>query len=224
MKAKLKGLATVPLIFLMLFSSGLAFSKVTKSVSGVINTFRNYPLKNVKIFSLYSGNTAYSDSAGRFSIESFRNDLLVVTASGFFTTKVEVKKRDFYAVDLIYIDSDFNFLRATQGGFISPGVLRKAIQESYLANKSDYSKYGSIYQLVSSEVYNVKVNGNTIVSTKMRSLDPNPKVLLVVDDKVVSDISFIDPNWVRSVELIDDVRATMYGSMGANGILKITLK
>jgi hypothetical protein len=46
----------------------------------------------------------------------------------------------------------------------------------------------------------------------------------VVDDKVVSDISFIDPNWVRSVELIDDVRATMYGSMGANGILKITLK
>lgn len=222
MKAKVKSSLVVSL--LMLFSAGLAFAKETKNVSGIITTFRDYPLKNVKVFSLYSGNTVYSDSAGRFSIESYRNDMLVVTASGFFTTKLEIKKRDFYTVDLIYIDSDPNFLRATKGGYIEPVVLRKAIQESYQAGKSDYSKYGSIYQLISSEVYNVRVNGNTIVSTKMRSLDPNPRVLLVVDDKIVSDISFIDPNWVRSVELIDDVRATMYGSMGANGILRITLK
>jgi hypothetical protein len=58
----------------------------------------------------------------------------------------------------------------------------------------------------------------------MRSLDPSPPVLLVVDDKIVQDISFLDPSWVRSIELIDDVRTTMYGSMGANGVLRILLK
>jgi len=224
MKAIIKGLVAVPVFLVMTFSTGMSYPKETKNVMGIITTFRNYPLKNVKIFSLHSGNTSFSDSAGRFSIESFRNDLLVVTASGFFTMKVEVKKRDFYAVDLVYIDSNFNFQRVIDGRYIAPEVLRKAMRESYLANKRDYSKYSSIYQLISSEVYNVRVKGNRIVSTKMRSLDPDPKVLLVVDDKVVSDISFIDPNWVRSVELIDDVRATMFGSMGANGILKITLK
>ena len=52
----------------------------------------------------------------------------------------------------------------------------------------------------------------------------NPQVLLVVDDKIVSDISFIDTEYIRSIEFIDDVGTTLYGSMGANGVLKIYLK
>ena len=50
------------------------------------------------------------------------------------------------------------------------------------------------------------------------------KYCFVVDDKIVSDISYIDTEYVKSIELIDDVGTTMYGAMGANGVLKITLK
>jgi hypothetical protein len=70
----------------------------------------------------------------------------------------------------------------------------------------------------------VRVQGNTIVNTKRKSFDMNPQVLLVVDDKIVSDISFIDTEYIRSIEFIDDVGTTLYGSMGANGVLKIYLK
>jgi hypothetical protein len=138
--------------------------------------------------------------------------------------EIRVKKKDSYNVDMVYVDSESGFNRATGDKHISEIDLRKAINESMHANQHDFSKYGSIYELVSSEVYNVRVKGNTIVNTKMRSLDPSPPVLLVVDDKIVQDISFLDPSWVRSIELIDDVRTTMYGSMGANGVLRILLK
>jgi hypothetical protein len=215
---------TLVICFVAFTSMNAAFGREGTTVKGIVTTFRNYPLNHVKIYSLKSGEIVYTDSSGSFSIESYRGDVLILTASGFFTTKFEVRKKDFYPVDMVYIDSDTNFQIATQSGHISPAMLQKAIMESYMSNQHDYSKYNSIYQLVSSEVYNVRVKGNTIISTKMRSLDPNPQVLLVVDDKIVSDISFIDPSWVRSIELIDDVRATMYGSLGANGILRITLK
>jgi len=49
-------------------------------------------------------------------------------------------------------------------------------------------------------------------------------VLLVVDEKIVRDISYVNPNYVKSIEFVEDVGATMYGSMAANGVLKITLK
>lgn len=46
----------------------------------------------------------------------------------------------------------------------------------------------------------------------------------MVDNKIVSDISFVNPTYVKTIEFIDDVGATMYGLSGANGVLKITLK
>ena len=41
---------------------------------------------------------------------------------------------------------------------------------------------------------------------------------------IMSDISFIKPFDVRAIKYIDGVDASLYGSRGANGIIKITLK
>jgi outer membrane receptor for ferrienterochelin and colicin len=41
---------------------------------------------------------------------------------------------------------------------------------------------------------------------------------------IMSDISFITPINVKTIEYIDGVDASSYGSRGANGIIKITLK
>jgi hypothetical protein len=68
------------------------------------------------------------------------------------------------------------------------------------------------------------VKGNLIINTRVRSFDSTPEVLLVVDNKIVSDISYIDTHYVRSVEFVDDVGTSMYGSKGANGVIKIYLK
>ncbi len=220
MKTKTAGFAA---LIMLLMNTGIEAQNY-KTVSGNVTTFQNYPLNNVKVFSRKSGETVYTDSEGRFSVKSYYGDLLLLSASGFEGKEIKVRKKDSYNVDMVYIDSELAFNRATGDKHISEIDLRKAMNDRTRANQHDFSKYGSIYELVSSEVYNVRIKGNTIVNTKMRSLDPSPPVLLVVDDRIVSDISFLDPNWVRSIELIDDVRTTMYGSMGANGVLRILLK
>lgn len=207
----------------ILFGSSL-IPQDLKPVSGVVTSFKTIPLKLVTVTSLKAGQSSKTDSAGTFSIKCFTKDVLKVSANGFIEKKQKVKAGSVYKIDLVYRDNVKNFNEAVSHGHVSDEVLRKAIFSAESKNIKDYSKYKTIYELIASEIYNVRVKGNTIVSTKRVSLNSTPVVLLVVDEKIVSDISYIDPGYVKSIEFIDDVGTTMYGSRGANGVLKITLK
>ncbi|MBK7134606.1 MAG: hypothetical protein IPH69_17855 [Bacteroidales bacterium] len=35
---------------------------------------------------------------------------------------------------------------------------------------------------------------------------------MFVDEKITSDISYVNPTYVKSIEFVDDVSATMHGS------------
>jgi hypothetical protein len=219
----------IKITFILVFIMLMLLSTVTnaqdlRSVSGVITSFKTIPLKRVTVTSLKAGESAITDSAGTFSVKCFTKDVLKVSANGFIEKKQKIKAGSAYKIDLIYKDNVKNFNDAVSHGHISDEVLKKAIFSEESKNIKDYSKYKTIYELIASEIYNVRVKGNTIVSTKRVSLNSNPVVLLVVDEKIVSDISYIDPGYVKSIEFIDDVGTTLYGSMGANGVLKITLK
>ena len=196
----------------------------SRKVTGIVTSFNTLPLNNVRVFADKSGDIVYTDSTGRFSVGILDKDILFISAAGFNSRKVRTGKENIYAVDLSYEDNISNFNDAVSHGHISETVLKNALMLEAKKNEKDYSKYKSIYDLISSEIYNVRINGNTIVNTKLRSFDRTPEVLLVVNDKIVSDISYIIPVDVKSIEFIDDVGTTLYGSMGANGVLKITLK
>jgi hypothetical protein len=166
----------------------------------------------------------YTDSSGVFSIRCAPKDLLAVSAAGFRERKIKTGNEEFYKVDLSYTDNETNFRAATGKGHISAEKLRNSIMTRASGNEKDYSRYKSIYELISSEIYNVRVKGTSVVNTKVRSFDASPQVLFVVDGVIVSDISYINPDYVKDIEFIDDVGTTLYGSKGANGVLKITLK
>jgi len=70
----------------------------------------------------------------------------------------------------------------------------------------------------------VRMDGTSVYNNKVKSMNSNPLVLYVVDNKIVTDISYINPTYVRSIEFLEDANTTMYGSQGANGVLKIYLK
>lgn len=215
----------IALILLMLSVFRIdADAQDLKDVTGVVTSFKTIPLKHVIVTSLKAGESVLTDSAGIFSVKCFEKDVLKVSASGFIEKKQKVKSGSVYKIDLVYNDNMKNFNEAVSHGHISSEVLRNAIFKVGVKNAKDYSKYRTIYELIASEVYNVKVSGNTIVNKKIKSFDRAPAVLLVVDEKIVSDISYVNPSDVKSIEFIDDVGTTLYGSRGANGVLKITLK
>jgi hypothetical protein len=215
-------LSVFSLIFLLI-STGINAQDL-RSVTGIVTSFQTIPLKNVKVMSVKAGESALTDSAGMFSIKCFNDDVLRVSASGFLEKRQKVKTEPVYKIDLIYNDNVKNFNDAVSHGHISEEVLRNALFAQESKTAKDYSKYKTIYELISSEIYNVRVKGNSIINTKVRSFDTTPEVLLVVDDKIVTDISYIDTHYVKSVEFVDDVGSSMYGSKGANGVIKIYLK
>lgn len=217
----------IPLLVLsliLILSGVCARAQDLQSVTGVVTSFKTIPLKHVTVMSLKAGESVITDSTGRFSVKCFKKDVLKVSASGFIEKKQKVASGSVYKIDLVYSDNVQNFNDAISHGHITEEVLKNAVLAKEKTNVKDYSKYTSIYEAIASEIYNVRVKGNTIVNTKLRSFDRTPEVLLVVDDKIVSDISFIDTEYVKSIEFVDDVGTTMYGAMGANGVLKIRLK
>ena len=217
-------LLTVISILIFIICSSEAMSQDKKSVTGIVTSFKKFPLNKVKITSSKSGEVVYTDSEGKFSMQSFEKDALNISAEGFENKKIKVGKENTYVIDLPYKDNVTNFNDAISNGHISEYSLRQAINSAKLKNVKDYSHYSSIYELISNEIYNVRVANNVVYNKKVKSYDPNPKVLYVVDDKIVADISFVSPLYVKSVEFVDDVGATIYGSMGGNGVLKIYLK
>ena len=88
----------------------------------------------------------------------------------------------------------------------------------------NYSRYQNIFELIRGEFITLKVDGSNVYNVKNSSFSLTMQVLYVVDDVVVSDISYISPVDVERIEFYDDYRASSYGSRGANGILEIRLK
>ncbi len=213
-------------IVLLIVAAGLAAgrSQGIRTVTGVVTSFKTVPLNKVRISAVKAGEIAYTDSTGYFIIKCTDNDILSVSAAGFRERKIKTGNEEIYKIDLSYSDNTDNFNKAIRNGHISAELLRQSILTKAAMSERDYSKYKSIFELISSEIYNVRVKGNAVVNTKVRSFDSNPQVLYVVNDVIVSDISYIIPGYVKSIEFIDDVGTTLYGSKGANGVLKITLK
>jgi hypothetical protein len=221
MKTKIFFLISVLSVFVF---SHEAKSQDKKLVTGIVTIAHKFPLNNVKVISSKTKEIAFTDSLGRFSLNCNEKDVISVSASGFDSRKVKVGKQNTIVVDLNFEDNPANFNSAVGGGYISENELQQAIKSIQLKNQKDYSKYNSIFELISCEIYDVTVKGSSVVNKAIRSMNSNPQVLYVVDEKIVSDIGYVNPTYVKSIEFVDGVAATMYGSMGANGVLKIYLK
>lgn len=200
------------------------FAQDLSHVSGMVTTFRNLPLNRVTVTASKSGEEAVTDINGNFVIMVHDRDILKFSAAGFKDKKIRLKRDNILIADMTFVENRENIEAAVRNNHISEESLLRAITGTSVPTSRDYTKYKSIYDLIGSEFYNLRVRGNEIVNTKIRSFDRNPQVLLVVDDRIVSDIAFVDPEYIQSIEFIDDVRATLYGVQGANGIIKITLK
>ncbi|MCJ7446943.1 MAG: TonB-dependent receptor plug domain-containing protein [Bacteroidales bacterium] len=86
-----------------------------------------------------------------------------------------------------------------------------------------YASYTSIYEMISGEVPGVQVQGKSITIRGINSINLSSAPLIVVDGMAVSSIDDIQPQMVRSIEVLKGSAASIYGSRGANGVILITL-
>lgn len=195
------------------------------TVSGVVTSFNSIPLKHATVKSMKAGHIVQTDSLGRFMVQCLNRDRLFISASGFDSKRIRIKKNnDPLKIDLVYSNDDTSFDHAIQNNHISAEVLQEAIETQPMKGQKDYSIYSSIYELIDNEIHNVTVSGRSVTTTKIQSIEMSSQVLFVVDEVMVGDISSITPLNVKSIRFVDGVAASMYGAKGANGIIEITLK
>lgn len=95
--------------------------------------------------------------------------------------------------------------------------------------EADKSGYITIYDYLEGRVPGVKVvkNGATTASVYIRginSVNSSTEPLFVVDGIMVNDISYLNPRDVKSVTVLKDASASIYGVRGGNGVIVIKLK
>lgn len=85
--------------------------------------------------------------------------------------------------------------------------------------------FNTIYDYLRGRVPGVVVGpGNKIVIRGQGSINSSNDPLLIVDGMEVTDLSYLSPADVESVEVIKDGTSAIYGVRGANGVIIVTTK
>jgi TonB-dependent SusC/RagA subfamily outer membrane receptor len=89
-------------------------------------------------------------------------------------------------------------------------------------SNSKYSSYKNVYEMLRGQP-GVMVNGTSVKIQGASSFTSGTEPLYVVDGVIVNTLDGIQPNMVRSIEVLKGPSASIYGSRGANGVILITL-
>ncbi len=86
-----------------------------------------------------------------------------------------------------------------------------------------YASYSTIYEMIRGEVPGVHVNGNSIMIRGATTLYGSTEPLFIVDGVPVITIDNIQPQMVKSIEVLKGSAASIYGARGSNGVILINL-
>lgn len=203
-----------------------------KWIKGKVVTFKEYPLNKVKIKASKSKNIVYTDSLGNFKILCESKDYLYLKADGFFDDKIKIEKgvKEDLVVNLYYDEtSKRSFKRATKSLHVTKKILDYALAYKRAQNNV-LETLTSIYDIIQYQYPAAKladVEGTTQILLNARgenSIFADIHALLVLDGRVVNDISGITPMEVKEVRILQGNEAAHWGMRGGNGVIEIDLK
>lgn len=149
----------------------------------------------------------YSDDYGLLSSKYNHEDKMNFVFSE--TVKSNKDKKESH-ISLVYSKTDQKYV---------------VIQSNSTNTSTDKRMYNNIYEMIRSKVAGVSVsNDNKITVRGFSSIKNLGEPLFVVNGMVISNISFLIPSNVKSIEFLKDAEASVYGSRGSNGVLVITTK
>ena len=85
--------------------------------------------------------------------------------------------------------------------------------------------YRTIYEMIEGRCPGVTVQGNKILIRGISPINSSTEPLIIVDGTPQTNIDWINPNDVKSIDVLKDGGSSaIYGSRGANGVIIINLK
>ena len=88
----------------------------------------------------------------------------------------------------------------------------------------DASTYTNVYQYIADHASGVEYSGGQLIVRGAATFKGSEPPLLILDGVPVEDISSINPTMIKSIDVLKDGSAAIYGSRGANGVILIETK
>lgn len=171
-----------------------------------------------------------TDSLGRFQIVCNEKDFLIVKSEVFTPLNLRIgKKTDNVKANLIFRDTPKNRKIATGLGYLDADHLTYALAHLESEN-NDFCNFTDVSSLIKGKFPGVEVKlspsggqGGVYVRGR-KSLLGETEALYVVNGVIVSDVSFVIPCDISSIDILKDGGAALYGARGANGVVVIETK
>jgi TonB-dependent SusC/RagA subfamily outer membrane receptor len=194
-------------------------------VYGNLTAYNSFPVMNVEVTSKKAKATTMSDSLGNFSIVCLEKDVVMIKPKGFQAVNKKVNdKTDSLQINLVFIDTKKNRELAVNSGYMTETNLNYAVTNLEEEN-NDYCKYSDIFTLIrSTQGSSITVSNSGVITIRggKTSFSGMDQALIIVDGQPTTNIDWITPCSVRSINILKGADATIYGTRAGNGVVVIT--
>jgi TonB-dependent SusC/RagA subfamily outer membrane receptor len=216
------------LIILLLSLFSLNLTAQERVVHGVVTTFDSIPLAEVNVKVKSTKQIVLTDSKGVFSVGCNTNDELKVSAKGFFSQKVKIEENIRYAaINLSLRPGEKSRNHAVGYGHVSDAGKLNAVS-SLSNNDIDFSRYQNMQELIRGKFAGVQIINNEIVirGIGIKGMSSSAGALVVINgvSRPVSAFWNMSPMQIKSINIIKDGSAAVYGINGANGVVVVETK
>lgn len=216
-------------ILVFLFMILPAFSQ-TRVVRGKLTTYNTYPVQNVEVVSKKTKSAVLTDSLGQFELVCSEKDMITIKTKVFDQISERIgPEEDYISVNLIFQDSRKNREIATGMGYLKPDQLSYAL--AHLSDQNyNFCMYSNIFSLLTANFPEVQVMTGTVGSPGgvylrgQKSFNLETQAVYEVDGMIVSDISFVIPCEVASINILKSGGTAVYGTQAVNGVVIIKTK
>jgi len=194
----------------------------------IVDTLKNpIPRTLISLVNHPEKNTL-SNKKGFFSLRVKIRDTLLILPPGdneeIFLAPVRSQKKEFLFIlkssgeKIVFEDK---IIHAVQG--VQKEKLKDFVN---MLKESPQKYYTSIYDLISENYPQINIDRRTgkLYVRGMNNLNGNFPILIVVDGVRDVPLTAIDPNDVKSMHLISDGKASVYGDRAAGGVLEVITK
>lgn len=232
LKQFLKGMAVAVVVAAVGLGCATQMYAQSRAVNGKVTDSKGEPVIGASVFVVGSTNHGTeTDLEGNYSLSVPSGASLNFSCIGYATEIVPVGDRTVINVTL---KDDTQFIEETV--VIGYGVQKKSdvtgaiasVKDSDIANRSSAS-VAQVLQGKAAGVQIVNPSGapGSESSIQIRGYSSNSKTtpLMIVDGLKVSDINYLDPESIASIEVLKDAAsAAIYGIEAGNGVILVTTK
>lgn len=212
------------LIVVFLFFNIFNLFAQDKIIRGTVTTFDSIRLSKVNVKVKSTGQEVLTDSVGNFAVQVSNKDVIVVSANGFYNQRVKLEpKIKFAAINLNLKPGVKAKEHAIGYGHITDVEKLNAISNLDI-DDLDFSQYSDIYDIIRGRFSGVRIVDGEVIVRGKNTFDKFNNAALIVVDGVQRDhsaLSDIPTAQVKSIDIVKDGSAAIYGVEGANGVVLI---